>query len=151
MVSADKGIQAFRKVFETMDNRSRSDHILVEFKRLGGITMIEIILYIALMFALCGWAADIAKRLFRSGKETKKETKPVKLTELEKWEQKNYKILTSAEMGAWLAQRELIMHMGEKRKIDFLEFLVNHINPNEMEKYRTMYESEGNPTEGSEK
>ena len=39
----------------------------------------------------------------------------------------------------------------EKRKIDFLEFLVNHINPNEMEKYRTMYESKGDPTEGSEK
>lgn len=39
----------------------------------------------------------------------------------------------------------------ENRKIDFLEFLVNHINPNEMEKYRTMYESKGYPTEGSEK
>ena len=109
--------------------------------------MIEIILYICLMFGLCGWAADIVKRLFESGKETKKETKPVKLTELEKWERENIKILTSAEMGAWLAQRELIMHMGEKRKIDFLEFLVNHINPNEMEKYREMYESGGEKTD----
>ena len=35
----------------------------------------------------------------------------------------------------------------EKRKIDFLEFLVNHINPNEMEKYRTMYESGGEKTD----
>lgn len=35
----------------------------------------------------------------------------------------------------------------EKRKIDFLEFLVNHINPNEMEKYREMYESGGEKTD----
>ena len=35
----------------------------------------------------------------------------------------------------------------EKRKIDFLEFLVNNINPNEMEKYREMYESGGEKTD----
>ena len=52
---------------------------------------------------------------------------------------------------AWLARRELTMHLEEKRKIDFLDFLVNYINPNEMEIYRMMYESKGVPTEGSEK
>lgn len=109
--------------------------------------MVEIILYICLMLGLCGWAADIVKRLFGSGKETEL----TEATGLERWEQENIEILTSAEMGAWLARRELTMHLEEKRKIDFLDFLVNHINPNEMEIYRMMYESKGDPTEGSKK
>lgn len=37
MVSTDKGIQAFRTIYEGMDNRSYSDHVLVELKCLGGI------------------------------------------------------------------------------------------------------------------
>lgn len=106
--------------------------------------MIEIILYICLMFGLCAWGVDIAKRLFGSGKETE----PEEPTGLEKWEQENIEILTSAEMGAWLARRELTMHLEEKRKIDFLEFLVNHINPNEMEIYRRMYECSGEKVKG---
>ena len=71
-----------------------------------------------------------------------------KQTDLDKWEWENRELLTSAEMGVWLARRELIMHLEEKRKIDFLEFLVNHINPNEMEIYRQMYECSGEKTKG---
>ena len=35
--------------------------------------------------------------------------------------------------------------------IRFFEFLVNRMNPNELEKYRAMYESKGIAAEGKEK
>ena len=68
-------------------------------------------------------------------------------TDLDKWEWENRELLTSKEFGAWLRRRDIRIFAKQQKESDFLNFLVNHINPNEMEKYREMYESGGEKTD----
>ena len=68
-------------------------------------------------------------------------------TDLDKWQWENRELLTSKEFGAWLNRRDIRIFAKQQKELDFLDFLVNHINPNEMEKYREMYESGGEKTD----